>query len=210
MTSLIHVLSALPCQALISDWWEGQTGQCNVCPALQCLGTGMAARPAGVGATDESVLVSPDPLTSTQDAECVGSLETPRAQKHGMCTLALPKRDSRDWERPGPSTSALLAHAPSFPVGWAEGGGLCRLYPRAVMSASLPAERAFASSPPGSVLWPHLQHLGLHFWGVPVGTREVLLVAKCETDPRGIIMPKAWETSSPSEPRLGAPDKKHH
>lgn len=55
-----------------------------------------AARPAGFGVPEEGVLVLPDPLTWTQDAQYVGSLENPRVQRRGLGILALPKRDSRD------------------------------------------------------------------------------------------------------------------
>lgn len=53
--------------------------QCVPSAGMTGLGTGRAAQPAGVGAPEEDVLVSPDLSTSTQDAQRVGSVTTPRA-----------------------------------------------------------------------------------------------------------------------------------
>lgn len=95
------------------------------------LGTGRAARPARVRAPEESVLISPDPLTSTQDTQREGVVRTPRARRLGLGTVPLPQGDSGDWERPGPSNvsaasvSAVISGGPGGrgdgERGWAGG-----------------------------------------------------------------------------------------
>lgn len=98
-----------------------------------------------MGVPEEGVLLSPDILTSTQDAQGAGAVRILGTRRRGLGTLLLPQGDSGDWERRGPSNvsaacvSAVISGGPGWEwgtgrrgrrrgreTGWA-GGWWCRL-----------------------------------------------------------------------------------
>lgn len=183
------------------------SAQCAPSAGTTGLGTGRAARPARVGAPEEGVLISPDPLTSTQDAQRAGAVRTPRARRRAMRTLPLPQGDSGDWERPGPSNvsaacaSAVISGGPGWAGGWR--WRLCRgvrvsspaLRPSSAGGRALRCGVPAPSSPPPPDSLSGPTSRGWACISSVLGKRSWLL--ECEANPRGLIMPKAWGTSGP-------------
>lgn len=159
-------------------------------PMPECLRTGRAARPAGVGAPKEGVLVSFEPnMCSVR-----GGAETPRAQRCWPSiltgTLALPQRDSRDsrdWCSRGPSNVSAACAKAVISGGLGCGNGMCRQGPepaprggRLHLFIRLERLRGLVYA-----LWSHLQGRGLHFRGeLRWELGERFWPPECETDLR--------------------------
>lgn len=123
-----NALSALPRQALTSDWWRGQMGrdrQCNGSPQRCKDGAGdREGSPVcrrWAYPTEEGDLVWPDPFSSTRDAQRVGSVDTEAQAGHPA-----PPPGWLKWlRRPRPSnvSAACAGTVISGGLGWAGSGG---------------------------------------------------------------------------------------
>lgn len=200
-----NVSSALPCQALTSAWWTGQVGkniQCSGCRGLEYLMAGEAAARRGgrAGAPQEGVLLPPDPLTSTQGAQC-GVDGNPEDQRLGWAPWPSPAR-LRDWKCRRPShvsaARAVISGGLSWGLGSVPAGRHVRV-PSPPLAEGVCTVASGSELPRGCVC-ALVQPLG---WGVMgCGLGRCSWSPQCDTDHRRITMFKAWGTLSLSARRL--------